>query len=87
MKTIVDDGMTDTGELELALGKKVILFCMNYFYAGTLTGVGGEFLRLDGGGIVYETGPFDADDWSDFQKIGGVVRVARDKVEAWAVRK
>jgi len=82
MRTIVEDGTSD--EFEALLGKQVILFCMNYFYAGKLIGVSDEVLRLEDGGIVYETGDFKDDKWADFHNIGGVVRVCRSTVEAFA---
>lgn len=51
------------------LGKKVVLFCMNYFYYGTLEGVNEKYVLLDGAHIVYETGPFDQKKWQDAQKL------------------
>lgn len=65
------------------LGEPVILFCMNYFYAGTLAGVNADCVLLEDGGIVYETGTFSDKQWKDFQKIGNVyVRIA--SIEAYA---
>lgn len=65
------------------LGEKVILFCMNYFYAGKLAGVNSDCVLLEDGGIVYETGPFNDSSWKDFQKIGKLyVRIS--SIEAYA---
>ena len=65
------------------LGEKVILFCLNYFYAGTLAGVNDDCVLLEDGGIVYETGAFSDKSWKDFQRIGSVyVRIGM--IEAYA---
>lgn len=65
------------------LGEKVILFCLNYFYAGTLAGVNDDCVLLEDGGIVYETGAFSDKSWKDFQKIGNLyVRIGM--IEAYA---
>lgn len=65
------------------LGEPVILFCMNYFYAGKLVGVNEDCVLLEDGGIVYETGAFTDKAWKDFQKVGNVyVRIAC--IEAYA---
>lgn len=58
--------------LQALLGEKVILFCMNYFYAGTLAGINTDVVLLEDAGIVYETGSFTDKAWKDFQKIGSV---------------
>ena len=65
------------------LGEKVILFCMNYFYAGTLAGVNSDCVLLEDAGVVYETGQFSDKSWKDFQRIGNVyVRIPT--IEAFA---
>lgn len=65
------------------LGEKVILFGLNYFYAGTLVGVNEDCVLLEDGGIVYETGPFSDKSWKDFQRIGNVyVRISM--IEAYS---
>lgn len=69
--------------LSALLGEPVILFCMNYFYAGTLAGINTDCVLLQNAGIVYETGPFGDKNWKDFQKVGDVyVRIAA--IEAFA---
>lgn len=50
------------------LGKRVILFCANYFYSGVLEGVNQTDVLLADAGIVYETGKLDAANFTDFQK-------------------
>lgn len=83
MKKIVNVTEVDGEGLIGLLGEKVILFCLNYFYAGTLAGVNEDCVLLEDGGIVYETGAFSDKSWKDFQKIGNVyVRI--DMIEAFA---
>ena len=55
--------------LEKLLGERVTLFCMNYIYTGTLTGVNETCVLLTDAAIVYETGAFTEKDWKDAQKI------------------
>ena len=54
--------------LEALLGKNVVLFCMNYTYAGKLVGVNTVDVLLEGAGIVFETGDFNSKTFKDFQK-------------------
>ena len=83
MKKIMQVTEAEGEGLVALLGEKVILFCMNYFYAGTLAGVNEDCVLLEDGGIVYETGPFTDKAWKDFQKVGSVyVRIAC--IEAYA---
>ena len=56
--------------LESLLGKKVILFCANYFYTGKLVGVNKTVVKLEDAAIVYETGPFGDSKYKDEQLIG-----------------
>lgn len=77
MKKIVNVVEVEGEGLQSLLGEKVILFCMNYFYAGTLTGVNSDCVLLENAGIVYETGNFSEKTWKDFQVIGDVyVRIS-----------
>ena len=83
MKKLVTVTEVEGEGLTALLGEKVILFCMNYFYAGTLMGVNSDCVLLEDAGIVYETGPFSDKSWKDFQKIGTLyVRIA--SIEAYA---
>lgn len=83
MKKLVKVEEIEGEGLTALLGEKVILFCMNYFYAGKLVGVNTDTILLEDAGIVYETGPFSDSKWKDFQKIGELyVRTA--SIEAFA---
>ena len=67
MKKIVNEVQGEG--LEKLLGERVTLFCMNYIYTGTLTGVNETCVLLTDAGIVYETGPFDEQNWRDVQAL------------------
>jgi hypothetical protein len=60
-----------TGEgLVALLGQRVTLFCANYIYTGTLTGVNETCVLLtDKPAIVYETGPLEDKAWKDAQPL------------------
>ncbi len=65
------------------LGERVILLCMNYFYAGTLTGVNDDCVLLEDAGIVYDTGAWTNGSWADFQKVPHPVYVKKDAIESF----
>ena len=84
MKKLVNVVEVEGEGLVSLLGENVILFCMNYFYAGRLAGVNSDTVLLEDGGIVYETGPFSDTKWKDFQKIPGPLYVRTASIEAFA---
>lgn len=84
MKKIVTVTEVEGEGLESLLGEQVILFCMNYFYYGKLTGVNDTFCLLEEGGIVYETGAFTDAKYKDAQPLGRPLYVVTDKIEAFA---
>ena len=51
------------------LGQRVTLYCMNYIYTGTLTGINDSCVKLEDAAVVYETGPYDTNTWKDAQKL------------------
>jgi hypothetical protein len=68
MRKIVED---IGGEgLDKLLGERVVLFCANYFYTGTLIGVNTTCVLLRDPAIIYETGPFTGNSWKDCQSLG-----------------
>jgi hypothetical protein len=67
MKKIVNEVQGEG--LEKLLGECVTLFCMNYIYTGTLTGVNETCVLLTDAAIVYETGAFTETNWKDAQKL------------------
>lgn len=84
MKKIVTVTEVDGEGLESLMDEQVILLCMNYFYAGKLTGVNERFVLLEDAEIVYETGSFSDKAWKDAQKFGQPLYVMIDKIEAFA---
>jgi len=83
MKKLVKVEEVDGEGLEGLLGEKVVLFCMNYFYAGVLEGVNKEYVKLTDAGIVYDTGAWSDKDWSDFQKVGFDLYVQKSAIESF----
>jgi hypothetical protein len=67
MKKIVTE-VQGEGFLAL-LGEHVMLFCANYIYCGTLTGVNDTCVLLDDAKIVYETGAFTDPKYKDAQAL------------------
>jgi ferredoxin-fold anticodon binding domain-containing protein len=71
MKKLVQVIEEEGQGLEALLGKKVAVFCLNYIYAGTLTGVNKDDIILSEAGIVYETGPLKERGYKDWQALPG----------------
>lgn len=84
MKKIVEVQEVEGEGLMSLLGEQVILFCMNYFYAGKLIGVNDTCVLLENGGIVYETGSFTELKWKDFQKVADKLYVKLESIESFA---
>ena len=55
--------------LESLMGKKVTLFCANYFYTGVLIGVNETCVKLEKPEIIYETGSFSDSKYKDAQSL------------------
>ena len=55
--------------LESLLGERVILLCLNYFYAGKLVGVNRTCVKLEDAFVVYETGEWGLPNFKDAQPI------------------
>lgn len=85
MKVLVEE--KENEGLESLMGQRVLLMCANYFYTGKLVGVNTECVKLVDGGIVYETGSWDSEDWQDYQAISGDIYVNKNFIESFGVRK
>ena len=59
----------ETEGLEILLGEKVTLFCLNYIYTGKLAGVNKTCVLLEDAAIVYETGELCSKEFKDAQKL------------------
>ena len=82
MKKIVSIQEVDGEGLVGLLGQRVELFCMNYIYTGTLTGVNTHDVLLEDAAIVYETGAFDDPKYKDAQKVGDLY-VRSNSIESY----
>ena len=85
MKKIVEELGTDA--LENLLGERVTLFCCRYIYTGKLIAIDEKSALLTDCGIVYETGAFDNDKWSDYQKLPYNWHVSLQSVESFGILK
>lgn len=83
MKKLVEIQEVEGEGLISLLGEPVLLFCSNYFYAGKLVGVNTEFVLLENGGIVYETGPFSDQHYKDFQLVSEKLYVRTSFIESF----
>jgi hypothetical protein len=84
MRKVVQVQEVEGEGLEALLDQEIILFCVNYFYAGKLTGINDTCVLLENGGIVYETGSFNELKWKDFQKVADKLYVRLDSIESFA---
>lgn len=71
MKQLVTVTEVEGEGLEALLGEDVMLFGLNYIYAGKLVGVNTTCVKLEKAKIVYETGPFDRKGYEDAQSLPG----------------
>jgi hypothetical protein len=67
MKEIVTATEVGWKGLESLLGQQVMIFCLNYIYAGELAGINATCIQLKNPKIVYETGPFNQKGYADAQ--------------------
>lgn len=66
MKKLVEQ--VENEGLEGLLGERVLLMCAGYFYEGKLIGLSESFAKLDDAAIVYSTGEWTDENYSDIQK-------------------
>jgi hypothetical protein len=83
MKKIVTVTEVEGEGLAALLGKRVMLFCMNYIYTGTLTGVNQTCVLLEDPSLVYETGAFDKTSFGDAQKLPFQIYVQTGAIESF----
>ncbi len=86
MKKLVQE--IENEGFEKLLGETVTLFCLNYFYNGTLVGVNESCVLLESPKIIYETGKFTDSNWKDAQDMGITeLYVQKQAIESFAVTK
>jgi hypothetical protein len=71
MKQVVTVTEVDGEGFEALLNENVLLFGLNYIYAGKLVGVNDKFVKLENAKIVYETGSFTDKGYKDAQALPG----------------
>ena len=81
MKKLVEE--VEGEGLTKLMGEKVTLLCMNYFYHGKLIGVNEHDVLLEDAYIVYDTGKWDQENWSDAQKVCKELYVRTASIEAY----
>lgn len=81
MKKLVED-VENEGLLSL-MGENVMLFGLNYIYAGKLVGVDPTYALLENPRIVYETGRFDSKEFKDAQSLPFKIYVLLSAVESF----
>jgi len=88
MKKLAEVIEVENEGLIALLGQPVMLFCLNYIYAGTLSGVNESCVQLEKAHIVYETGPLNTAGYKDAQRLPGTVwYVQRNAIESFGLGK
>ena len=85
MKKIVNVVEVEGEGLVSLLGENIMLFCMNYIYAGKLVGVNEKDVLLEDASVVYETGELCAKTFKDAQKTPGSLYVRTTAIESYCV--
>lgn len=83
MKKIVTVTEVDGEGLMALMGKRVMLFCLNYIYTGILAGVNQTCVLLEDPAIVYQTGAFDKTSFEDAQKLPHSLYVQTNAIESF----
>lgn len=84
MKKIVTVTEVDGEGLVALMGRRILVFCMNYIYTGTLTGVNATCILLEDAAIVYDTGGFDKTSFLDAQKLPHQLYVQTASIESFS---
>ena len=69
MKKLIEVSEVAGEGLTALMGQNVLLFCLNYFYAGKLIGVNDTCVLLEDAKIVYDTGAFTTKGYADAQAL------------------
>lgn len=81
MKRICED--EQQSGLEGLIGESVLLLCSNYFYHGKVEALSDTDVELSDAGIVYETGSWEDEGFTDKQDLPANVFVKIQAVEAY----
>lgn len=83
LKTKIIEEVEGEGFLAL-MDKQVQVWCMNYIYAGVLTGVNEHDILLTDAKVVYETGLLGASDWKDAQSLPKPLYIRTSAIECYS---
>ena len=83
MKKLVNVQEVEGEGLVGLLGENIMVFCMNYIYAGKLVGVNEKDILLDPAAIVYETGELVDKKFTDAQATPGPLYVRTTAIESY----
>lgn len=84
MKKIVTVTEVEGEGLVALLGRQVLIFCLNYIYTGTLSGVNASCILLENASIVYATGAFDKKSFEDAQKLNFPLYIQSASIESFS---
>jgi hypothetical protein len=65
------------------LGEVVVIYCVNYIYAGKLVGVNETCVKLENAHIVYNTGDHASATFDDAQKVADEYYVQTIAIESF----
>lgn len=83
MKKLVNVQEVEGEGLVGLMGENVMLFCLNYIYAGKLAGVNEHDVLLENAQIVYETGELTAKKFQDAQPLPAPLYVRVSAIESY----
>ena len=83
VKPVTDIVDVENEGLLALLGENVMLFCMNYIYAGKLIGVNHSCVLLEDPSIVYETGELCAKTFKDAQRLPSNIYIQVAAIESF----
>ena len=73
----------EDGGLITLLGKRVLFHCMNYHYAGTLTGVNSSDIELSDAHVVWETGAYNSKQLKSSESLPSKLHIRLGAIEAY----
>lgn len=83
MKRIVETS-EDSG-FDAMIGERVTVWCLNYIYAGKLTGVNEKTIELSDASVVYETGKLSDKGYTTQEKTPNPVYVMMSCIESFTL--
>lgn len=83
MKQVVTVTEVEGEGFDALLNEHIMIFCMNYIYAGKLVGVNEKFIKIEDAKIVYETGPFSSVGYKDAQSLPSPWYIQQSSIESY----